>query len=302
MLKSDRDRLLSHRLRGFDRFENSAAGMSSALAAGVRHVEFDVCLTTDGVPVATHDPFVIRGNGQVELLENLTLEQARSRPLLENLATAEAMVGIFARQAGPDARMHIDIKVIDAVAPVCALLKRFHMLERTIIVSWRAEVLSAMHSAALEVRLCFSHWSFSRIGWLYAAARTAVAGNLLPIASGLCRPFVPGNSALIDMLEPVFHPDGDPLGVRAEEKRRGAVRASIVPDTVEGAMLEMLQRSRGMVCLPWRMATVELIRRYHDRGLEVALFSAESAVLANHICAQLRPDILYVDASSIFNL
>lgn len=44
--------------------ENSLAAIESALAAGVRHVEFDVQLSSDGMPVLIHDPTLDRTAGR----------------------------------------------------------------------------------------------------------------------------------------------------------------------------------------------------------------------------------------------
>ena len=50
-----RDRLLSHRLRGFSPWEASLEGLRAALSHGVHWLEVDTRVTSDGTILAIHD-------------------------------------------------------------------------------------------------------------------------------------------------------------------------------------------------------------------------------------------------------
>lgn len=66
-----RDWLMAHRGAPSQYPENSLPGMRAALEAGARHVEFDVQLTADRVPVVAHDDLLHRitgGSGSITAL------------------------------------------------------------------------------------------------------------------------------------------------------------------------------------------------------------------------------------------
>ena len=58
--------LIAHRGNAADYPENTLAALRSAIELGLRHVEFDVQLTRDGVPVVLHDADLRRMTGRVE--------------------------------------------------------------------------------------------------------------------------------------------------------------------------------------------------------------------------------------------
>ncbi|WP_166245096.1 glycerophosphodiester phosphodiesterase [Paenibacillus turpanensis] len=69
---------LAHRGYPLQQPENTMAGFQAALELGFTHLELDVQLTRDGVPVVIHDPTVNRTtNGQGEV-RSFTLEEFRT--------------------------------------------------------------------------------------------------------------------------------------------------------------------------------------------------------------------------------
>jgi glycerophosphoryl diester phosphodiesterase len=102
-------RLLAHRQLGFDRFDNTVAGLSAALAMGVSHVEFDVRMTRDKVLVAHHDPYFTSDAGAFEFLQDWDFRELRAQRGMAHLATVEEMMQAFARTN--TAKLYIDLKI-----------------------------------------------------------------------------------------------------------------------------------------------------------------------------------------------
>src|ERR1043166_3611821 len=90
-------RLLTHRERGFDQFDNTVRGLSAALAMGVPHVEFDVRKTKDNVLIAYHDPFFVTGSGTFAYVEAWDFADLRAQPAMSHVTTLDEMLRGFAQ-------------------------------------------------------------------------------------------------------------------------------------------------------------------------------------------------------------
>jgi glycerophosphoryl diester phosphodiesterase len=96
--EAPRPLLVGHRGDPVRHPENSIEGFISALRAGADAVEFDVRLTSDGVPVIMHDADVARTTNGVGLVHERTLEELRALRLADGsrvptLTEALAAVG-----------------------------------------------------------------------------------------------------------------------------------------------------------------------------------------------------------------
>src|SRR5436190_21226698 len=67
--------IVAHRGNARDCPENTLPAFRSALALGVRHLELDVQLTADAVPVVIHDPTLRRTAGVVGGVHDRTLAE-----------------------------------------------------------------------------------------------------------------------------------------------------------------------------------------------------------------------------------
>jgi glycerophosphoryl diester phosphodiesterase len=75
--------LIAHRGNAAEFPENTLEALASAVALGVRYVEFDVQLTADHVPVVFHDANLVRVAGRSECVHELGWEQFAGVPIGE---------------------------------------------------------------------------------------------------------------------------------------------------------------------------------------------------------------------------
>jgi glycerophosphoryl diester phosphodiesterase len=75
--------LIAHRGNAADYPENTLAALQSAVELGLRHVEFDVQLTRDGVPVVLHDADLRRMAGRAECVHDLASGDLAQVPVTE---------------------------------------------------------------------------------------------------------------------------------------------------------------------------------------------------------------------------
>jgi len=75
--------LIAHRGNAAEFPENTLEALASAVELGVRHVEFDVQLTADHVPVVFHDANLVRVAGRSECVHELDWQQLAGIPIGE---------------------------------------------------------------------------------------------------------------------------------------------------------------------------------------------------------------------------
>ncbi len=167
--------------------ENTLVSIEEALKAGARHVEFDVQLTSDGIPVVLHDANLKRTTGtnkrimRMELtkLDGILVNEAKAHPKKfanVGIPTLEAVVKLF--EQWPKARAFVEIKqesidefgiekVIKTLLKTCAPI-----LERSILIAY--------DDLALR---CGRAMGFDKIGWIlkkYNDEALSTAANLNP--------------------------------------------------------------------------------------------------------------------------
>ena len=75
--------LVAHRGNAADFPENTLEALGSAVALGLRHVELDVQLTADHVPVVFHDSDLLRVAGREECVHDLSWRELAEIPIDE---------------------------------------------------------------------------------------------------------------------------------------------------------------------------------------------------------------------------
>lgn len=78
---TDLPAIIAHRGNAFEFPENTLEALSSAVDLGLRHLEFDVQLTADLVPVLMHDADLARVAGRPDSLHDLTVATLASIPV-----------------------------------------------------------------------------------------------------------------------------------------------------------------------------------------------------------------------------
>jgi glycerophosphoryl diester phosphodiesterase len=113
--------------------ENSLAAFTHAYRLGFRYFETDVRSSSDGVVFAIHDAALDRLTGSADTVASLTAESLD----LQRLDGREPFVRLGALyETFPDARLNIDLKSDDFVAPAVELLTGLGVVHRTLLASF----------------------------------------------------------------------------------------------------------------------------------------------------------------------
>ncbi|MBN1438163.1 MAG: hypothetical protein JW929_02030 [Anaerolineales bacterium] len=151
--------IVAHRGIRSEQSENTLAGFERAIALGADAVEFDVCLTADGVPIVFHDVYLdgkTDGRGPIfaRTLEELRGLRVRSPSdpgaAGESIPTLEEVVDRIGGWIG----MEIEIKGPEPEAPglVAGVLKRHPQLRTSVeVTSFEPALLLDFQKASPDV-------------------------------------------------------------------------------------------------------------------------------------------------------
>lgn len=132
--------MLAH--RGFARTvpENTIAAFDAAVSYGVRHLETDAQVTSDGIAVLWHDPTLERWDGTSARIDQLTLSQLQERRR-DGQTIASVSEALWAL---PDAAFNIDVKDERAVPAVADALEWVNACDRVLVTSFRERTTQAL--------------------------------------------------------------------------------------------------------------------------------------------------------------
>lgn len=173
--------------------ENTIQAFRAALELGATHLESDVQVTKDGVPVLFHDDDLLRLAGLPRKINELPLAELMNLPLIDggNIPTLrEALTAL------PAARFNLDLKVWGAVIPAVEVIRELGAESRVLVSSFsdrrRAKALSLFNSSVVSsagsVRVLALWLSAKlRLGWLIRVLSSPVQALQIPTGKGPIR-------------------------------------------------------------------------------------------------------------------
>jgi glycerophosphoryl diester phosphodiesterase len=113
--------------------ENTIEAFRAALELGATHIESDIQVTKDGVPVLFHDVDLLRVAGLPRKIGELSLSELLALELKEGgrVPTLEA-----ALRALPEARFNLDLKVAQAIASSASVIRALKAEDRVLVTSF----------------------------------------------------------------------------------------------------------------------------------------------------------------------
>jgi Glycerophosphoryl diester phosphodiesterase len=126
-------RVIAHRGLALDAPENTIAAFRAAVEAGATHLETDVQLTADGVPVLAHDPDLTRMTGRDGRIADIPLADLAAYDLGDGARVptlAEALAEF------PHVPFNIDVKAAGAEDPTARVIAEASASERVLVTSF----------------------------------------------------------------------------------------------------------------------------------------------------------------------
>ncbi|OFI39158.1 glycerophosphodiester phosphodiesterase [Arthrobacter sp. SW1] len=195
---SSRPLALAHRGFSLEGLENSAAAFRAAVELGITHLETDARASRDGTVFLFHDDTLDRvtdRRGRISELPAAEISRARIGGL-EPIPLLEDILHGF-----PDARLNIDVKDSNTIAPLAAVIERCGAHDRVLITSFsdsrRRAVLNSLSrrpasSAGIACTAAFALLGpLLPAGWL-ARVMHDVDALQVPVRYGPLRLVTPG--------------------------------------------------------------------------------------------------------------
>ncbi len=169
--------LIAHRGEPESWPENSLAGYTAVLQAGARYIETDVQITSDGVPILSHDPSLLKITGQDHLITATAYPAIRNLPAGQpdrfgerfsdlRITRLDELADLLARWPGVRAFVELKLATIEArgsAAVVDIILERLApVVSQCILISFDYDTV--VHSRAiseLPVGWVIPEWSDS---------------------------------------------------------------------------------------------------------------------------------------------
>lgn len=262
----DISQLISHRFRGFSKFENTIEGLEAALDFGVAQVEFDIRVTRCGTPIIYHDEVAVAQDGRTHKICEIMAQDRRSLGgVFSHMPTAEALLEAAASHNNK-ARLLIDMKDAGFEDMLVALAKRFGLEDKIVWVSWLPETLYAIHDLLPDAELTLSHWCKNPNSAIRSLHKTYKAKD-----GHIPRP----DRTLV-------------VGERSGWFVDGALR---------GEMRDLVDN----VCVPVNMVSRELIEDYKADGIKVSAFSYVTRNDVDLAEKTLGLDDYFIDSKAVFD-
>ena len=152
--RDGRPLLIGHRGAASLAPENTLAAFRAAVDAGVDLIEFDALELRDGdlVVAHSHDLHEVSHGAARGTLKAMTLEEIRR--VCPQLPTLDEALDFFAEK--PEVGAHLDLKSPRAAAATAGALRRFGLLERTLVSSFHSRALRRLAALEPGLRLGFT--------------------------------------------------------------------------------------------------------------------------------------------------
>jgi len=141
--------LIAHRGGLFYRPENTFAAFEYSIEQGIEWVECDVRLSRDTIPVIIHDDRLHLSGGGKLAVRDLSYQQLSTYDMGggESIPTLEDLI----KRLGNRLHFDLEIKEIDAVEKVIALVREYEVTDRIILTSFIPDALQIVKELAPEI-------------------------------------------------------------------------------------------------------------------------------------------------------
>ena len=160
-------KLLTHRVRGFSKVENSSAGFEAACDSEVRYIEIDTRASEDGRLFVYHDP----STGADVKGKSITFASAHATELSllkyasgEMILSLEQAVDSFASRRPRTKFLCIDIKDYGFEEQHLRLIRAAGIEAQTVFISWIPQTLIRLAELGSKSSLMLSHSNTFRLG------------------------------------------------------------------------------------------------------------------------------------------
>jgi glycerophosphoryl diester phosphodiesterase len=145
--------------------ENTIAGFRNAIALGVDIIEFDLHLSSDGVPVVMHDYTLDRTTNATGTVGSRTADELAAVTIRDSEETVPTFEQLLAAVAGSGVQLAVEIKTSGDASPypglerkALDLLHKYGAIERSMIISFVPTCHERVRALHPDIKLMACVW------------------------------------------------------------------------------------------------------------------------------------------------
>lgn len=293
--------LISHRLRGFDKHDATRTGLINALSLGIKYIEIDLRITKDKQIVINHDPHLQEHFTSSEFISNLTLDEIKkikykNSDSKESILTLQELLDLFLEHKKDNSHLFLDIKEFGLEEIIISEIRKRNLLNNVIIISWLPEILFKIHSLEPTIKLCFSFFpvlnQFKYFFWKLSFDKIHLNKFILFLSKSLSIKKI----NYFEYTNFIFNDyNRNETDSYKSEDYLGKDYEHIISKELSGDLLTILQKSNGIICVPYKLINNKFIDEYHKLGIRVMVFSINDEEVLNKYFTVVKPDFILTD-------
>ncbi|MBU1119377.1 hypothetical protein KKH43_05850 [Patescibacteria group bacterium] len=139
----------------FHQLENTLSTFMRAVRLGVDMVEIDVRVTKEGIPIVFHDNAIDRVTEGSGLVKHFSLNNVQKLKIgRETIPTVEEVIIALNNET----YFNFDVKVIEAIEPLKALIEKYGLVDKTLISSFDKDVIRELGDFRKRVKVGILTW------------------------------------------------------------------------------------------------------------------------------------------------
>ncbi len=297
--------LISHRLRSFDIHDATKNGLLNALSLGITHIEIDLRITKDKQIVVNHDPHLQKHFNSSEFISNLNLDEIKKinykySDSTESILTLQELLDLFLEHKKDNSHLFCDIKEFGLEDKIISEIKKRNLLNNITIISWLPEVLFKVHSIEPTVKLCFSFIPELNQFKFFLCKLSLDKIHLNKFISLISKLIPIENIELFQYTYFIFdNYNRNYLENYKLNDYLGKDYEHIISKELSGDLLNILRKSKGMICIPYKLINNKFIDEYHKLGIKVMVFSINDEDVLNKYLTAVKPDFILTDRKEL---
>jgi len=244
-------KLLSHRLKGYSKYENSIFALRNILEDKVNYLEIDIRLSKDKKLFVCHDPFIIKNDKKVYIHESNS-DELLVEFTKEILPTLDYFLKIFKKNYNNYSKLCLDIKDYNCEESILSLVEKYDLNDEVVYITWMPETILKLYQLGVDKDIYFSYFP------LNTKMFSGIISFLISYLSVKAPPF--------------YHITGNKFRIKTSSKYLYGYQRVVMTTKIPSDVINILQITKGGVCVEKKLIDDSLLKRLKDLNLQTWIF------------------------------
>jgi len=275
LTKKERLKFLSHRVRGFDKYDATLMALKKAIKANIKYIEIDVRASKDGILYVYHDPCTGNDTNKTRCFYNTYSDHIKNISYNDGqkILTLEDALIEFKNTKRQDQYLCIDIKDYGYEKKYIQMVRHFELETNVVFISWIPQTLLKLNQFKVKAPLIFSHFNFMNSRYIPSSFFTKVLKNL---RINLFNFIIMGQNTYNEPIEP----------------EKGYQHCMLLNEIPKELQL-VLSNSKGGICIPKIMIGKKIFNYCNKKSLKLWIFSANTIQEFKTFASNSNIDVIF---------